>query len=74
MSTVVSLVMGVAFCVVAWRPPASDEAKRATLMNPNGLSWGRPRLLPNATGRIVQALFALFGVGLLVDVIIGVVK
>ena len=66
--------MGTAFCLAAWRPPVSDEAKQRSLMNPNGLSWGRPRLLPNVTGRIVQAGFALFGVGIFVDAIVGLVR
>lgn len=70
----VSMVIGIAFCLVAWRPPVRDDTRDPTVVNPNRMSWGKPRLLPNTSGRIAQAVLAVGGVLVLVDAIVDAVR
>lgn len=70
----VSLIIGVAFLVVAWHPPERTEPRDSTSVDRSRSSWRKPRLLPNASGRIAQAVLAVGGVVVLVDAIVDAVR
>lgn len=67
MSELVTLIIGVAFCVVAWRPPENDPSKRRTLLNPEGKRWRATPYRPDRKmEQIVRLLMLAFGVALLI--------
>ncbi|MEQ1700225.1 MAG: hypothetical protein ABMA25_08945 [Ilumatobacteraceae bacterium] len=70
----VSLIIGIAFLVVAWHPPEPTESRDSASVNRCRSSWRKPRLLPNATGRIAQAALAVGGVLVLVDAIVDALR
>lgn len=67
MGDVVTLIIGLAFCVVAWRPPANDPSKRRPLANPEGKRWRATPYRPERKlEQILRLLMLAFGVGLLI--------
>lgn len=61
-----TLIIGVAFCVVAWRPPANHSSTRRPLATPEGKRWRATPYRPEGKPeQIVRLLMLAFGVVLL---------
>ena len=63
----VKLILGVAFCVVAWRPPVRDPSVRRTWWNPERKRLqARPWSSGPRSERIIRVMMFAFGCGMLV--------
>jgi len=71
----ITLILGVAFCLVAWRPPERDASKKATWWNPDAKGWRATPFRPSTmTERVVRVLMFGFGCLCLVDAVVRVVR
>ena len=74
MDDVIRIILGVVFCVAAWRPPIRDPEKPPTLLNPDSKRWNStPYRSATWTERIVRVIMVLFGLAVLVDGVAGLI-